>query len=330
MLPVPVNDSTGKIKMESLRNQISALPGVQEVSFCMQPPASESNNNTDIYFDNRAKPELWSVNTKPGDDKYIPAFNLRLVAGRNIYASDTIREFLVNETFVRKLGLSSSKEILNKDIKVGGVRAPVVGVIKDFYDYSFRTDIDAIAIFPMYHQYQNCAVKMNLANTKNVLAGVEKIWNNTYPEYLYSYQFLDAEIAKFYELDDTMLTLVETFAGIAIFIGCLGLYGLVSFMAVRKTKEIGVRKVLGANLGNILWLFGREFTRLLCFAFLIAAPIAWYAMHKYLQDFKYQIQIGAWIFIVTILFTFLVAAVTVSFRSFKAAYANPVKSLRTE
>ena len=330
MLPIPENDSAGLTKMQSFGNRLKEIPGVGNISFCMQAPASEDNNTTNMRFDNRAKDELWEVNTKSADAGFASTFDLKIIAGRNIFKSDTLKEYLVNETLVRKLNLHSPQEILNKNMKINGKTARVVGVVKDFYNYSFRTDIAAIAIYSSFNDYQNCAVKVNMSNLKQTLAGMEKIWNDTYPQYVYSSQFLDERIASFYELDDIMLRLIEVFAGIAIFIGCLGLYGLVSFMAVQKTKEIGVRKVLGAGLPGILWLFGKEFTRLLLIAFVIAAPIAWWAMSKYLQDFKYRIPLGAGIFVLAILSTFLVAALTVGYKSMRAALANPVKSLKTE
>ena len=325
-LPLPVNDLT---KMHSLRDRLTTLSGVEKISLSMQPPASRRNNNTDVHYENRTESERWSVNLKPADDQYISTFGLKLVAGRNLYPADTVREYLVNETFARKIGVSP-QNIIGKMITIDDVKAPIVGVVNDFHNYSLHGEIEAVAIMANHYRYQSCSIRIDPRHVREVLASAEKIWNNSYPDYLYSYTFLDERIADFYFLDNILLTLIEVFAGIAIFISCLGLYGLVSFMAVRKTKEIGVRKVLGAGIGQILWLFGKEFTRLIVIAFIIAAPVGWWATHSYLQSFQFRVHVGPAIFLAAIGFTFVISALTVGYRSLRAALANPVKSLRTE
>jgi len=325
--PVPSHDAA---KINTLRSRIREIEGVDRLSFCATPPASEENNSTNIHFANRSEDEHWEVSTKPADADYLSTFKVRLVAGRNFFPADTNREYLINETMVRKLNLHSPAEAIGKQMRIRRQPGLIVGVVKDFNNFSLHNDISPICIYPSTADYTKCAIKLSPAHLHSSLAALEKIWNETFPDYLNSYTFLDDSIAKFYETDSSLLRMIEVFAAIAIFIGCLGLYGLTSFMAVRKTKEIGVRKVLGAGIPSILWLFGREFARLVLIAFAIAAPVGWWVMHNYLQDFKYRITIGPGIFALSIAATALIVLLTVSYQSIRSALANPVKSLRTE
>lgn len=326
-LPLPTTDLT---KMHTLRDRLAAVPGVENISLCYQPPASRHNQNTDITYDNRPKTEHWEINVKSADHRYLKTFGLHLIAGRNLYPADTIREFLVNETFVRKLGLHSPLDVLGKPITVNDATAPIVGVVRDFHDYSLKNDIDALCIDADAHRYEACAVRIDPHKLHQTLTNIRSIWNQEYPEYVYTCTFLDDRIAEFYLMDNILLKLVEIFAGIAILISCLGLYGLVSFMALRKTREIGIRKVLGAGIGQICWLFGREFSRLILIAFAIAAPLGWAATHVYLQEYRYAIHPGPGLFITGLLCSFLIAVIAVGYRSLKAATANPITSLRSE
>jgi ABC-type antimicrobial peptide transport system permease subunit len=178
--------------------------------------------------------------------------------------------------------------------------------------------------------YSNFAIKINGNSVKATLEEIQALWEEQYPDKMFEYSFLDEDIAKFYQAEDTLLKGIQFFSFIAIFIGCLGLYGLISFMISQKTKEVGIRKVLGSGVPHIIWLFGQEFLRLILIAFLIAAPIGWWFMNGWLQDFEFKITLDAWTFIVAIGCSLMIAALTVGYQVLRVAYVNPVRSLKME
>jgi ABC-type antimicrobial peptide transport system permease subunit len=231
------------------------------------------------------------------------------------------------------LGITDPKQVIGKNIMLWNnknLKARITGVVKDFNTGSLRTAIPPVLMGPWKAQYSRLNIKVNPQNLKQTLANVETLWNKTYPEGIYEYQFLDKTIASFYNNEEELSTLFKIFAGIAIFISCLGLYGLVSFMALQRTKEVGIRKTLGASVGHIIYLFSKEFTVLIVIAFAISAPIGYYFMHKWLQDFTYRITIGPDIFIMAVLASVIIAWTSVGYKAMRAALANPVRSLRSE
>lgn len=329
IFPVPERESS---KISTLHAEVSRMAGVEMVTFCRDAPASPDFASVTVRFASRTENEDFDISVKAGDDQYVPTFGLQVIAGRNLQPSDTVREFLLNETAVIKLGGRSSQDVIGKRLQIGlnNSEGTIVGVVKDFHNKSLHETIDPLCITTSNNWYSNCAVKINPGNLSPTLTAIEAIWKKTFPDHVYEYDFLDERIDRFYKLDNMILQLIQVFAGIAIIICCLGLYGLISFMVVRKTKEVGVRKVLGASIPTIAWLFGREFIRLMLIAFAIAAPLAWWVMNNWLETFAYRIHIGAGIFISAILITLIVVVIAVGYKSLIAALMNPVKSLRSE
>lgn len=329
MFPVPERERT---IVNTLRNEVSRIAGVEDISFCSRAPASVNWASVSFGFDTRPEKENFDIVVKAADDHYVPTFGLQVIAGRNLQHSDTVREFLINETAVSKVGLKSPEDAIGKRMEIGlnSSSGIIVGVVKDFHNQSFHEPIEPLCIVSSTRWYSDFAVKVNPASLPSTIEAIGEVWKKTFPERIYEYEFLDDQVERFYEMDGMILSLIQVSAAIAIFICCLGLYGLVSFMAAQKTKEVGVRKVLGASAQSILWLFGREFSRLLIVAFMLAAPLAWWAMNNWLSDFQYRIQIGTEIFATAIATTFGVALITVGYQTLKAALANPVDSLRNE
>jgi ABC-type antimicrobial peptide transport system permease subunit len=326
-------DTTGGKHADYLRQQLLGVNGVQAVSFSSNTPVEDDNDMwTTFKFDHAIKEADFQAITKFADSAYVPVYKLQLVAGRNLQPSDMTREFLVNESFVKSLGLKKPEDILNKEISIMGglIKCPVVGVLKDFNDRSLRQSLAPLLITTNITMYRQAAIKLATINIASTMQSVQEIWQKTFPNSVYEYKFLDEKIESFYKQEAQLSQLYKIFAAIAIFLSCLGLYGLASFMAVQRIKEVGIRKVLGATAGNIVYLFSKEFIVLISIAFLIATPLAWYFMNKWLQDYVYRINISWWLFAAGGLVAIVIALATISFQAVKAAIANPVKSLRTE
>lgn len=326
-------DSTGTKMTAYLKQQLLGVSGVQAVSFSSTTPVEENNNMfTTFKFDHALKDEDFQAITKFADENYVPTYKLQLLAGRNLQPSGWTKEFLVNESFVKNLGLKKPEDIIGKEVSMmdGLIKCPVVGVVKDFNDRSLRNNVAPLLIATNSTMYRQASIKLSTTNIASTMQSIKKIWQQTFPNYVYEYRFLDDKIASFYKQEIQLSQLYKIFAAIAIFLSCLGLYGLASFMAVQRIKEVGIRKVLGANAANIVYLFSKEFVILISIAFLIATPIAWYFMNQWLQDYAYRIDISWWLFAAGGFVAIIIALATISFQAIKAAMANPVKSLRSE
>ena len=329
-VPIPT-DSVSNGRIDYLRNSLMGMPGVRNVSFNSTPPATADNNWSDFSYERSTKGKgMWSI-VKFADAGYLSTYGIPLAAGRGL-SSDTAHEFLVTENFVHSLDIRRPEDILNKEMSLWGghVDGKIVGVLKDFHTTGFKDGLSQVIVIPLRSGFNSAGIKLQPGNPAATLAAIEKLWNQTFPSYVFEYTFLDESIGTFYKQEAQQARLYKIFAAIAIFLGCLGLYGLASFMAIQRRKEVGVRKVLGASMQHIVYLFTREFAVLIAIAFVIAAPIAWYFMYQWLQDYAFRLPIAWWIFLVGGAGSLGVALVTISFNAVRAARANPVKSLRTE
>jgi putative ABC transport system permease protein len=333
IVTVPMaNDNARLTKMETLKTELLQQPGVKDVSISAFSPMDQASWDGEFRFDNAQRKLEFNPEIKWADADYFKTYNISFVAGGPYSPADTVNGFVVNEMMARKLGFKNPEDILGKriDFANGLMVQPIVGVVKDFNGLSLKKSIKPTVIGSWKMVYRIFNIKIQPQQAKQTLASIEKLWNNTFPDFIYEYQFLDDKIASFYRQENQLSQLFKIAAGIAIFISCLGLYGFVSFMAEQRTREVGVRKVLGASVGSIVYLFSKEFTILIGLAFLIATPIAYFFMHRWLQHYAYRIHIGPGIFVSTILIAEVIAWLTVGYQAIRAAIANPVKSLRTE
>jgi putative ABC transport system permease protein len=267
------------------------------------------------------------------DPDYLNLFQIKLLAGRNLTLNDSIGNVLINRTLVKNLQFGSPLEAVGAELKMSGRMVTVVGVVEDFFSNSMKEAADNMVMVINVRAYDFCSLKLNIADgqsLKETISKIEKIWTSTYPEHIFSYQFLDENIKAFYANEEKSAQLFQIFSLIFLSIGCLGLYGLITFVVNRKSKEVAIRKVLGADIRQILVMFSSEYVKLIFISFLIAVPIAYVAVDSWLSNFANHIPLTWWLFVLPGSVVLVIALVVVITKSFRTANANPVDKLKYE
>jgi ABC-type antimicrobial peptide transport system permease subunit len=319
--------------------KIKQFPYVEMVSLNSNPPANAGHSGTVFkYNDNGEEREINGM-LEFVDENYIPLYELRLVAGRNLLPSPHMTEFVVNETFARQFGFNNPYDAIGQIVKSGQYdNIPdqrIVGVVSDFHQTPLYNRITPMAISVTERAKRMIAVKLTIAGNSsssinNMIAELEKTWKEINPYERFEMKFYDEAIAAFYAKEQNTSQIINSAMLMAIFISCMGLFGLVVFTTKQRTKEIGIRKVMGASVYQILRLLSGGFVKLVIIAAVIASPVAWYLMDKWLAGFAYHVPMRWWIFVMACIFALLIALATISAQTFKVAKSNPVDSIKSE
>jgi putative ABC transport system permease protein len=319
--------------VDRLVNEINAVPGVQMVSTGFFSPAAEGAAFMSITYNNGKEALSPNVQVRWGDPNYIDLYNIHLVAGRNIGSGKDVNEALINETYAKELGFESPVDALQKElIDRRSTRITIVGVMRDFHEGSFHRRIgNMLFVSSRSNDFFHVALDpTRMSEWQQSIAGIDKAYHDIYPEEEFNYTFFDETIASFYKREQQTAQLLNWATGLSIVISLLGLLGLVIYVSEARTKEIGIRKILGATVSNLVFILSKEFVMLILIAFAIAAPFAWYAISKWLESFQYRTPISTWVFAISGIALLVVAVVTLSVQTIRTATSNPVKSLRNE
>ena len=326
---------------ETFKTELQRHPGIASVSIGYGYPG-DIFAGEQVIVPHNGEQKMQSVTMLMGDHDYIKTMGVELVAGRDFSRSvttDPASAFIINETAVKQFGFGTPENAVGKTVmwtvwdaqqKDSLKVAKVIGVAKDFHYKSLYDKVEA-AVLQIYPPANwKVAVKLRAAQIDRSVAHVESVWRQFAPEYPIEYNFLDESFAVMYKSEDKLKTLLWIFTALTIFVACLGLLGLAAYAAERRKKEIGIRKVLGSSVEGLILLLSKDFVRLVAIALVLAAPVAWYFMNNWLQDFAYRVELSWWIFVLAAAISILIALLTVSFQAVKAAVTNPVKNLRTE
>ncbi|NOQ28211.1 MAG: FtsX-like permease family protein [Bacteroidales bacterium] len=320
-------------KAETLIDLIKQNPNVQKVSMGIGAPLSGSNINSSIQL--LDDPEKnYSANIKAVDTSYYDLFDFQLIAG-NWYkkpnTTDTSFNIVINKTLVQTIGIEDPIDAIGQYLKVFGyIHAEIVGVVDDFHSSTLHRDFSPVIFAPIDQFYYTILIKTNGKAYSDLQLFMENSWNEVFPEYIYSYKFLEDTINERYSSEQRIFDIIKLFTIIAILIACLGLYGLVSFMLVQRTKEIGIRKALGASISSLIILVSKQFLKLVLISSVFAWPLAFYLMKNWLNNYAFKIDLNIWIFIISGIMLIIITFITIFYQSIKASGKNPVDSLKYE
>ncbi len=326
-------------KLEPLKNELLKNPSVKSVTASYDSPVNVKGGYS-LNAQEKSPDFSLSITAIPVDQDFISALGIKILQGSNFTRTDVLQvlpkeqekrryAFMLNKTAVAAMGWTPEQAI-GKKVSLNGRNGEIKAVLEDFNFASLHQKISPIIVFTEYNWFSKILIKTSEKDVKNSIAGAEKAWKSVFKKTPFQYHFLDQEYEELYKTEQRTAGILNIFSIITILISCLGLFGLAVFMAEQRTKEIGIRKVLGASITNIVALLSLDFLKLVVVAFVIATPFAWFFMQQWLQDFAYKINISWWIFALAGLLACFIAMATVSFQAVKAALANPVKSLRSE
>jgi putative ABC transport system permease protein len=337
MITAPYKNSNAA-KNKLFLNRLRQIPQIEMVSLGNDAPSSENSSSTQGTYRDGKKEITMEIAEKMGDENYIKLYKIKLLAGRNLQPGDADKNVLINETYAHLIGLKNLRDAVGKQIVDfnGDMTLQIVGVVADFHQESIHAAIMPLAVMSTanndYNDIFHIALKPQVAtgDWQKAFAAMQAAWKPLYPDDDFQYQFVDESIAQLYQKEQRISTLLTWATGLSVLISCLGLLGLAIYTSNQRTKEIGIRKILGASLAQLITLLSTEMMLLILLAFVIVTPIAWYAMNKWMQSFADRTPISWWIFVLSGGGMLMVALFTSGFQTVKAAVANPVKSLRSE
>ena len=328
---------TSAVKRTRFVNRVQNLPGIASAVLAGNPPASFTTMSMGVKFIEGSKEVNSDLQLMYGTSNYFDLYNLKLLAGR-MPLNDSINEYVVNKSYLKAVGVENAVDIVGKNLIVDGDNLPVVGVMEDFNQHSLKYGVSPMAFTGSSYtgkwtQFKTIHFKLNpneVSNWSETISSIESIWKETYPESDFEYAFMDDTVKRFYESEQKTATLLKWATGLAILISCLGLFGLVIHTTERRTKEVGIRKILGANIFQLNMLLSKDFLKLVLIAFVIAAPVAWYGLHNWLEEFANKTELSWWIFALSGVSMVIISLLIMTIKTLSSANTNPVKSLRTE